>query len=227
MTQNREKLVSILGSSYFQPIANLIERWKLYTPHRPNKVQSGFYEQGYASSVILLLVAMFESYVVRLRFVQNTKVPKTARTALDVVFAVFPRLRHRKALIDVYVLRDSIFHNHLWEIEYTWGGSPTMVLHRASKHPAFGDKKYAARVNPTTRRTRALDLNVVPTRVGRRDVLKVFDTIWKTLLVFESQNLFQCYVSNENVRFDGKTVPFPDVLAQLRSALTTRPRRCL
>lgn len=219
MARRKETLVSILGSSYFQPIANLVERWKAFTPHRPNKVQSGFYEHGYAASVILLLVAMFESYVVRLRFVQDSKVPPTARTALDVVSALFPRLRHRKALIDVYVVRDSIFHNHLWEIEYSWGGSPSMVLHGASRHPAFGDKKYTARVNPTTRRTRALGLNVVPTRVDRRDVLKVFDTIWKTLLVFEAQNRFQCYVSHENVRFAGKTVPFPDVLAKLRSAL--------
>ena len=218
MVKKKETLVSILGSSYFQPIANLVERWKVFTPHRPNKVQSGFYEHGYASSVILLLVAMFESYVVRLRYIQGSKIPTTARTALDVVLAVFPRVRHRKALIDVYVLRDSIFHNHLWEINYSWGGSPTMVMHAASKHPAFGDKKYTARVNPTTRRTRALGLNVVPIRVDRRDVLKVFDTIWKTLLIFEAQSRSQCYVSHENVRFGSKMMPFPDVLGQLRRA---------
>jgi len=176
--------VSILGSSYFLPIANLVERWKKFTPHPPYKVQSGYYDHGYASSVILLLVAMFESYVVCLRFVQGSVIPLTAHTAPDVVFAVFPRLRHRKALIDVYVLRDSIFHNHLWEIEYSWGGSPTMVMHTASKHPAFGDRNYAARVNPTTRRTRAPGVDVVPTWVDRRDVLKIFDTIWKTLLIF-------------------------------------------
>jgi hypothetical protein len=219
MARTKETLVSILGSSYFQPVANLIERWNAFPHHRPNKVQSGFYESGYASSVILLLVAMFESYVVRLRFVQGSKVSASARTALDVVLAVFPRLRHRKALIDVYVLRDSIFHNHLWEIEYSWGGSPTMVMHAASKHPEFGDKKYTARVNPRTRRTRALGVNVVPTRVDRRDVLKVFDTIWKTLLIFEAQGRFQCYVSHENVRFAGKTELFHNVVGQLRSSL--------
>jgi len=106
MPRTKKTLVSILGSSYFQPIANLVEQWNAFPHHRPNKVQSGFYESGYASSVVLLLVAMFESYVVRLRFVQGSKVPASARTALGVVFAIFPRLRHRKALIDVYVLRD-------------------------------------------------------------------------------------------------------------------------
>jgi hypothetical protein len=215
MARGKQALVSILGSSYFQPIANLVEQWKVFTPHRPNKVQSGFYESGYASSVILLLVAMFESYVVRLRFVQSSKVPVTSRTALEVVLAVFPRLRHKKALIDVYVLRDAIFHNHLWEIQYSWGGSPTMVMHAAERHPAFGDKKYQARVDPTRRRTRALGVNVVPTRVDRRDARKVFETIWKTLLLLEAQDRFQCYVSDQHVWFAGKTVPFSDVFAQL------------
>lgn len=218
MPKTKEKLVTILGSSYFQPITNLVERWVTFPRHRPNKVQSGFYESGYASSVILLLVALFESYVVRLRFVQGQKVPASARTALDVVFAVFPRLRHKKALIDVYVLRDAIFHNHLWEIEYSWRGSPTMMMHSASKNPAFGDKKYAARVNLKTRRTRALGVNIVPTRVDRRDALKVFDTIWRTLLVFESQDRFQCYVSHQHVRFAGKTALFPDAVGRLRNA---------
>jgi hypothetical protein len=215
MAGKKDKIVSVLGSSYFQPIANLVERWKAFTLHRPNKVQSGFYEHGYASSVILLLVAMFESYVVRLRFVQGSKVPANVRTALDVVLAVFPRLRHRKALIDVYVVRDVIFHNHLWEIQYSWGGAPSMVLHAATKHPSFGDQKYNARVNPTTRRTRALGLNVVPIRVDRRDVRKVFDTIWKTLLLFEVKNRFQCYVSHKHVRYAGKSIVFSDVFAQL------------
>jgi len=219
MARRKDTIVSILGSSYFQPIANLIDHWLERPHHRPNRVQSGYYEHGYAASVILLLVAMFESYVMRLRYVQGSKVPSTARNALDVVFSLFTRLRHRKALIDVYVLRDSIFHNHLWEIEFSWAGSPSMVLHRASKHPASGDKKYTARVNPQTRRTKALGVNVVPTRIDRRDVLKTFETVWKTLLLFETQNRSQCYVSHERVRYRGKNLLFPEVIGQLRSAL--------
>jgi hypothetical protein len=95
------------------------------------------------------------------------------------------------------------------------GGAPALVLHGASKHPAFGDKKYSGRVNPTTRRTKALGLSVIPTRVDRRDARKVFDTIWKTLLLLESKDRFQCYVSDTHIRFRGKTVLFGDLRAQL------------
>lgn len=208
MGRGQGKLVTIVGSAYCQPIADLLDRALTDKRPRPNKIQSGFYENGYATSVVLLLVALFESYVSRLRFVQRDKVPVTARSAVDVVLAVYPRMRHIKALTDVYILRDLLIHNHLWEIDYEWGGAPSMVLRGATKDPAYGDRKYIDRVNAATRRTKALGLTVLPSRVDRTDVLKVFDTIWKTLLIFEGSDRFQCYVSHEHVRFRGKTVLF-------------------
>lgn len=215
MVKRNEEQVSILGSSYFQPIADLLDRWLLRERPRSNAVQSGYFEHGYAASVILLLVAMLESYVVRTRYVQRPAVPVGLRTAIDVLVHLYPRLRHRKALTDVYVLRDAIFHNHLWEITYSPGGPRGMVFVGAVKDPAFGDKKYPARVNPNTRRTKALGLAVVPTRVDRRDIKKVFATIWKTLLFLELKDRKQCYVSHIHVRFRGKTVLFGDILSQL------------
>lgn len=86
-----------------------------------------------------------------------------------------------------------------------------MVLHGAVRDPAFGDKKYSVRVNPKTRRTKALSLSVVPTRVDRRDARRVFETIWKTLLFLEGKDRKQCYVSHLNVRFRGKMVLFGDL----------------
>jgi hypothetical protein len=215
VTRTRNSQVSILGSSYLEPIADLLDRWLSHPSHRPNAVQSGYYEYGYAASIILLLLAMFESYVVRVRYIQRSSVPATLRTAIEVLLHLYPRLRHRKALIDIYVARDAIFHNHLWEIEYSWGGSPAMVLHGAVKDPAFGDKKYMTRVNPVTRRTKALGICVVPTRVDRRDVKKVFETVWKTLLFLEQKNRYQCSVSHLHVPFRGETVLFGDLAQYL------------
>ena len=215
MASTKDSLVSILGASYFQPIADLIERWLASPRPRSNTVQSGYYEHGYAASAILLLVAMFESYVVRVRYVKHASVPSKLRNALDVLFHVWPGLRQKKALTDIYVLRDAIFHNHLWELEFSWGGSPSMILHGATKHPAFGDRKFSARVNPTTRRTKALGLSIVPTRVNRTDVRKVFETLWKTLLFIESKDRQQCYVSHIHVQFRGKTRLFGDLIGEL------------
>jgi hypothetical protein len=167
VSKDQSNLVTIIGERYLQPIADLMEKWLARPlPPPPNKVQSGFYENAYAAAVVLLMVAMFESYVSRLRYLQDAKgkaVPTEKRKAMEVIRHVFPRLRHKKALEDVYVLRDLLIHNHLWEVAYQYGGSTPMVLNSATKSLASGDEKYALRVNSVTRRTKALRLSALPT----------------------------------------------------------------
>ena len=219
-SKGRCTIVTILGSAYFQPIADLLERWLARRRPRPNKVQSGHYEAGYAASCVLLLVAMFESYVSRARFVQGTKVAASKKNAIDVVLTIYPRLRHQKALRDVYVLRDVLIHSHLWEVEYECGGSHPMVLQSATRDAAYGNKMHTERVNQNTRRTKAIGLSVLPSRIDRTDVLKVFDTLWKTLLVFEATDWFQCYVSHAHVRFRSKTRLFSELQSEVTNALS-------
>jgi hypothetical protein len=220
VSKGQSDLITIIGEGYFQPIADLVDRWLLRKPPPPNKILSGFYENGYAAAVVLLLVAMFESYVSRLRYLQDAKgnaVPMNARNATEMVHHVFPRLRHKKALEDVYVLRDVLIHNHLWEIDYQWGGSQPMVFKRATKSPASGDRKYGSRVNPGTHRTKALRLSTFPTRVNRTDVRKILDTIWKTLLEFEKANPNRFAISNQHVQFRGNRIPFHELRNLLKA----------
>lgn len=218
MPQTRERMVTVLGSAYFQPIADLIERLTRQKAARSTRVRSTHTESGYSAACVLLLVAMFESYMSRIRFAQAGLVKDSHRSAIDVVLSVFPKLRHHKALQDVYVLRDLLMHSHLWEIEYEWGGPVPMVLKSATLHTAYGDKKFQSRVNMQTHRTKALGLSAFPSRVDRRDLHKVFQTLWKTLIRFEAQNRFQCYVSHINVRFRGKSVLFSSLEQELENA---------
>jgi hypothetical protein len=90
-----------------------------------------------------------------------------------------------------------------------------MVLHSAVKASACGDRKYNARVNPKTRRTKALNFHIVPTRVNRVDTRKVFEVVWKTILFLESKDSFSCYVSNTHVRFRGKMRLFGELHSEL------------
>ena len=219
MPRHQESLVTVIGSAYFQPIADLVERLLRRKPHRPNRVKSAHGEHGYSAAIVLLLVAMFESYMSRVRFIQPGRVTSQVRSALDVVLAVFPRLRHRLALEEVYVLRDLLMHSHLWEIEYEWGGPVPMVLKKATLHPGYGNKRFRARVDMRTYRTKAIGLAVFPSRVDRRDVLKVFDTLWKTLERFEKQDVNQVSVSHLHVRFQGQSIHFGSLRNVIRNAL--------
>ena len=216
MARMANNLITIVGAAYFQPIADLVDRWPAVAKgRRPNRVKSGFYEQGYASSVVLLLVAAFESYVARVRYIQGPRVPPSSRGALDVVRALYPKLRHMKALEDVYVLRDTLAHNYLWVVDYEHGGNPPMVMRSALKNQAYGNKRFDARVDMSTRKTKALGLHILPSRVDRRDALKVFQTLWKTLGRFEATSMQQCSVKNERVRFRRETI----LVSQLETIL--------
>lgn len=219
MPRTRDKLVTVLGSAYFQPIADLVERLAKSKPIRPTRVKSTQEESGYSAACVLLLIAMFESYASRVRFAQAGVVRNKDRSAVDIVLSVFPKLRYRKALQDVYVLRDLLMHGHLWEIDYEWGGSASMKLEEAKLHSAYGDEKFRKRVNMQTHRTKALRLSVFPSRIDRRDLLKVFQTVWKTLLLLENQDRFQCYVSHLHVRYKGNSVLFSSLAEELANAL--------
>lgn len=210
-----DNVVSILGSTYFQPVADLLEKWLRRDKPTASGWQSGFYENGYATSVILLLVSMFESYMVRVRYMNDNLVPKNTNKTLDVLFALYPTFPFKKAITEVYVIRDLITHNHLWDIDLKWTGHK-VAIGDATKHSAFGDKKYFERVNLGKRRTKALNLSIVPTRINRIDTIKIFETIWKALTFLERKNHNQCPVSHNYIRFNRKAIPFEKLLKELK-----------
>lgn len=93
-----------------------------------------------------------------------------------------------------------------------------MTLLQAEKESTAGDDKYK-KVVDEQRRTKTLSLNVVPTKVDRTDVFKVFDIVWETLMFLEKKNRNQCYVSNIVVRINAQTRLFGEVRDELRNVL--------
>ncbi len=211
-----EETVSIVGSGYFQPVADLVSRLLGWSATKRNAVRAGYYDNIYAASIVLLMVAALESYATRLRYFKGVPAAKRHMTVAQYIKHVFQDFRLGKAVTEIFVLRDALFHNHLWVIQSSYRPtklhSATLVAHRE-------DSKYRAVVNPNTRRTRTLRLHVVPTRVDRRDALKVIDTVWKVLLFIESKNRNFCYVSDHNVPFQARMRPFSEVRDALAATL--------
>ena len=85
MPRRSEKLVSVIGSGYFEPIADLVDHLLRAKRQPANRVKVNSYENGYAASAVLLLIAMFKSYASRVRYVQKELVPTGTRDALGVV----------------------------------------------------------------------------------------------------------------------------------------------
>ncbi len=212
----QEQIVSILGSAYFHPLAALTERLLELPPPDPSgrdgKVPSQ--ENGYAAAICVLAAVCLESWVMRLRYFVPSHAAAQERFSIDFLKAVYPAIPNPDELAEVIVLRDLLAHNHVWEILRGWDDTYVISVQAATKDPMSGDKKYMKYVDLTTRKTRLLRLNILPTAVDRDDAKVVLNKMWSALMFFESQDKSLVFVSHTPFMFRGKKSYFERMLAQ-------------
>ena len=206
------EMVTIVGSSYFDPISTLLEELKKHYKGHESEVQAGCYINGYAASICLLSVVCLESYVMRTRYIQGAtgdelnKIPVTKY--LQKTYSDYPYLDETN---EVFVVRDLLAHNHLLKVSFDRDETGSMKkngLNRVSS----GDNKFSANVCIDTEKTLKLGLNTSPILVGYNDALTILQTVWKNLIFLEGKNRNQCYVSHLYVKYQGEHVPFGEVL---------------
>jgi hypothetical protein len=213
----KEQLISIIGSSYFQPLTDLWLGLVACPLADPNEVQAARSENGYSASLCILAVTCLESYLMRVRFKNHTHRAAREKHPLDFLKSLYPDFSAQAALTEVFVLRDALVHNHLWSVDYTWDDESPMKLLKASLDSISGDSKFIACVDMLAKTTRLLQLNVMPIRVSRREFAKVVGVVWDTLLFLESKGRDLCYVSHIFVKRDGASVRFEEVVGEMRA----------
>lgn len=181
--------MSILGTHYLQPITVLLEKLSA-EPSRPaGSIKTPYPENAYAASLCILSVVCFESCVMKLRFGKPQHHGAGRIPALEYFRSLHPDYPGLEDLADLCVLRDVLVHNHVWVMDLSWDRSLTLKVAGARKALFSGDKKYADRVNQKTRRTKYLNLHVVPIEVDRSDAYTAVRVVWEALLYIDSMNL--------------------------------------
>jgi hypothetical protein len=208
-----DTLVTIIGSSYFEPITVLLEKLKQHDVSS-NDVKAGYYVNGFACSICLLAVVCLESYVMRVRYINRASQPEIDKVSVPVYLKqLYPDFPFANELFEIHILRDVIAHNHLWELSFSWDDEKDMVLNGVTRWSS-GDSKYKSQdyVDTTNNKTKALGLNINPIKVDASDVKTVLHVMWNVLLFLENKNRNQCYVSHLMVKYNGKLVKFGDVI---------------
>ena len=179
-------VISIGGGVY--PIADLVFRLTRCKRDSSYPNQPSSCEVEYSTVLILLLVLLSESYLARVRHFDKTTDAKTKRGVTPYLASLKGCKRLANRFGEVYLLRNAIVHNHVFEYEHVWSsngdhgdrnfkidtswqGEPDPTIY--SKYVKL--HKYA---EP---KTKLLGLRVVPSKMGREDVLKVFETIHQVL----------------------------------------------
>ena len=212
-------LVTVVGSAYFQPIADLIEN--LTRRPAPEICASGtsHTENGYAASNAGLLVAVLESYTSRLRFVRNAEFDATSKSTPDLLEMYFPDLPNKKELVEVFLLRNLLLHNHIWHLDVSdveTKGAPTLAT---PKELGFQtNKHYEDVVDIGRRKNKTLELNASPTSIDRSDAQKVFTIVWNTLSFMRAKDFSHTPLTGRTVRYQGKFRQFEELIEELDRA---------
>ena len=217
-----DDVITVVGSAYFQPIADLVQNLLREEPGGPFPGDSGVRENGYSASVIVLLVAMLESFTSRLRFVRNPELIAGGRSTPGLLAEYFPDLPTKDDLVEVFLLRNVVVHNHIWHLDVSNYEAELRTISTPQDLGFQTNKDYADVVDVVARRSRKLALNVNPTAVDRRDVLTVFRVVWKTLEFMNRKNFGHTPLAARTVGFFQKPRQFDELIVELEKDIGSR-----
>lgn len=204
-------LITIIGSAFHQPIADHIGKLATRKPNPPDGSNVGLHENGYCASIVILLVLAFESYVSRMSYLHHQKTGETRSQGPGPTHRYIqhldPEFPFLEELQDVYVVRDSLAHGHLWSVDYVTRSDHTDVTKR-ELFEGFGDKKMRLRVDLDTGKTKHLGCNVLPTSIGVKDASTVFRVLAMSLDRLVKARLIEQAAVRGHARYDDKNTQF-------------------
>lgn len=224
-TSPSDDVVTVVGGAYFQPISDLIQNLLRQPPGGPFPGGSGVRENGYSVSIVVLLVAMLESFTSRLRFVRNSEIVASGHSTPDLLAEYFSDLPTKEELVEVFLLRNVAIHNHIWHLDVSNYEAELRTISTPRELGFQPNKHYADVVDVATRRTRKLGLNINPTAVNREDVLNVFQVIWKTLEFMNKKNFGHTPLAGRTVGFLQEHRQFDDLISEIQKDIGSRNAR--
>ena len=212
MNNQRQKIITCLGLSLFYPLIDLYDKLEKTTFTGNSKIQKSMTESGYSCSIILQTAVIIESLTNRVRYLCRTKYRNNEKVKILEFLRKY--FKSEKVLIDkieeIFILRDSIVHNHLWTISYNFDKeyNETKIYHRLIS--IYGDKKFNQNICRKTRTTKKLKLNVVPIKISKKDVQIVFGVLKEFCDLLDNKK--KTVVKNFSTKWDGKYISLVEFL---------------
>jgi hypothetical protein len=177
-------------------------------------------EVDYSTTLILLLVLLTESHLARIRFFDKTTDPKKKKMAPTYLASLKGCKRLARRFSEVYLLRNAIAHNHVFEYEQVWDLNGNCKYRKFNIDPAWQGEsnpavysKYVKNRKYAEPKTSLLGLRVVPGRMGREDVLAVFEVVQQVLQQLHNKKYLdvsiEWYVPYQPVGQDRKQLSYP------------------
>ena len=206
-----ENHVSVIGVSLIRPILTLIETLESQPPVKPNDVKTGDRENGYSCAIVALAVFLLESTLNRTRYVRGEDGKRISSTEYFTKISPDPELA--ADVEEVFAVRDAIVHNHLWKARTFWDANGSLKF----KEPpqlleGYGDGRLRRVMNPSSRVSYRLGLNLFPERIWRGDAYIILKTVGRALEKLERMKREYFYISAMHFQFRGQDLSLHNIL---------------
>jgi hypothetical protein len=212
-TESHDYVTTVFGH-LLQPIADLCDRMLQLPCAEPNEVQTSPMENGYAISVVALIAFLLEGACARARYISGSD---QNRCSPWDTLRNFGEEELANKIEEIFVVRDAIAHAHLWKAKITWEQNDLRFHAPPVRLPGYGDKKFETLVDPDSRTTRELKLDVFPTRIHRRTAIIALKECAEALHFLEERNRHFVYLTPQHVLFAGKFTVFYKWVHELSS----------
>lgn len=201
-----------------EPLLRLVEIFELETKNvgYPNEVQTSPREYGYCPAIIVLAVVVFESALNLIRHSSKEKEEDKPNRAIDYFRSLSAEPSINAKVAELFVIRDAIVHNHVWDGSIIDDQDGLHYIEGPRLTSGYGDKKHKKHVNEESHQTKELGLNVVPTKIWRRDVVEVFSVIDEALIFLESIDRGYFGADKQIFIFHGEYVSFHTAVARIK-----------
>lgn len=216
-------IISVVAPHLQQPVADLVEKLIKNGFCSTDRVSANFYENGYSISAILLLAAMMESMLQRDRyFLQKAK--PGGRLSKDSAKYLKESLGYRRhsRVREFFDLRNSVAHNHMWEIEYKIPDSGGRTHQQSKLIPDSHQLKNTPDINARIPRTPIVRFNMLPARIDRTDLIKAFEVFNHTLEhLYKKEQRPVLFLANSAIFGTQRSLPFNQLVDKLRISMAS------
>lgn len=205
--------ISAVFMGFLQPITDLCDCMLRLPCTEPNEVQAAPPENAYARSIIALTAFLFEGACGKARYIANlpSSCPacgqKKRWSAADTV-REFGEIALADKIEEIFVVRHAIAHAHLWKAKVAWVQNDLRFTELPTRLPGYGDKNFDKVVDPKSRTTRKLKLDVFPPRIHHGTAIIALKECVKALESLEMKHKEFLPLAHRTVQFRGEFVRF-------------------
>ncbi|MFT7043643.1 MAG: hypothetical protein ACJAW7_002405 [Candidatus Azotimanducaceae bacterium] len=215
-----DTIISVVAPHLQQPVADFVTKLAARGYRAGDRISANFYENGYSTAAILLIVAMIESMLQRDRYflLQSNSNMKLSGDTVQ-YFKETLRYRRHSHVRELFDLRNALAHNHMWEIEYTLSAAGGRTHQKSKLMPGSHRLKDVPSTNAGIPRTRVVKFNLLPARVDRTDLVKALDVCNHAFAHLYKKEQRPVRFLDDTIVCEKRRIPFKQLAEVLRNEL--------